>query len=118
MARMVVEEYEGEVPRTMEELVRLPGVARKTANVVLSNAFGVNEGVVVDTHVKRVSKRLGLTDETDPVKAERDLMEVLPRDEWRDYPWRLILHGRRVCSARKPACADCPLAEHCPSAEA
>lgn len=118
MARMVVGDFGGELPRTMEELVKLPGVARKTANVVLSNAFGVNEGVVVDTHVKRVSHRLGLTDETDPVKVERDLMEVLPREEWREYPWRLILHGRRVCKSRKPSCFDCPLADLCPSAEA
>ncbi len=118
MARMVVEDFGGALPRTMEELVKLPGVARKTANVVLSNAFGVNEGVVVDTHVKRVSHRLGLTDETDPIKVERDLMAVLPREEWREYPWRLILHGRRVCKSRKPVCSDCPVAELCPSAEA
>ena len=118
MARMVVEDFGGALPRTMEELVKLPGVARKTANVVLSNAFGVNEGVVVDTHVKRVSHRLGLTDETDPIKVERDLMAVLPREEWREYPWRLILHGRRVCKSRKPSCFDCPLADLCPSAEA
>jgi endonuclease-3 len=116
MATAVVEKFDGKIPDTMEELITLPGVARKTANVLLSNAFGKHEGVVVDTHVKRVAHRLGLTDETDPVKVERDLMEGLPPEEWRDFPWRLILHGRRICSSRKPACQDCPVADHCPSA--
>ncbi len=116
MAARVVDEFDGEVPRTMEELLTLPGVARKTANVVLSNAFGTHVGVVVDTHVKRVANRLGLTDETDPVKVERDLMEVLPDDEWHPFAWRLILHGRTVCKSRRPACADCPVRELCPSA--
>ncbi|MFQ5678039.1 MAG: endonuclease III [Gemmatimonadota bacterium] len=116
MARKIVEEHEGVVPETMEALLELPGVARKTANVVLSNAFGKVEGVVVDTHVRRVAGRLGLTDETDPVKIERELMEVLPREQWREFAWRLILHGRLVCSARKPACERCSLAELCPSA--
>jgi len=116
LAKRIVEEYGGEVPRTMDELLTLPGVARKTANVVLSNAFGLCEGIVVDTHVKRVSNRVGLTDETDPVKVERDLMEVLPREEWHSFPWRLILHGRAVCKARKPACDTCPIRDLCPSA--
>ncbi len=116
MARRLVEEHGGRVPDTMEALTALPGVARKTANVVLSNAFGRLEGVVVDTHVKRVARRLGLTDETSPVKVERDLMEVLPREEWHGFAWRLILHGRAICTARKPACGECPLAELCPSA--
>jgi len=118
LARKVLEEFDGSVPATMEELLTLPGVARKTANVVLSNAFGINEGVVVDTHVKRVAHRLGLTDETDPAKIERDLMTILPRDEWRSFPWRLILHGRTVCHARRPACDECPIRDACPSAGA
>ncbi len=116
LSNRVLEEYAGEVPATMDDLLTLPGVARKTANVVLSNAFGLYEGVVVDTHVKRVANRLGLTDETDPVKVERDLMKVLPREEWHSFPWRLILHGRAVCHARKPRCDACPLRESCPSA--
>ena len=102
----------------MEELVKLPGVARKTANVVLSNWFGLHEGVVVDTHVKRVAGRLGLTEETDPARVERDLMELLPREQWRPFAWRLILHGRSTCSARRPKCSACELAELCPSAQA
>jgi len=116
LARKVLEDFDGEVPSTMEELLTLPGVARKTANVVLSNAFGVHEGIVVDTHVKRVAHRLGLTDETDPAKIERDLMGILPRDEWRSFPWWLILHGRTVCHARRPACDTCPVRDACPSA--
>jgi endonuclease-3 len=116
LARKILEDFDGKVPSTMEELLTLPGVARKTANVVLSNAFGIHEGVVVDTHVKRVAHRLGLTDETDPAKIERDLMEILPRDEWRSFPWRLILHGRTVCFARRPACDTCPIRDACPSA--
>ncbi len=118
MARALVEEHGGAVPETMEELIRLPGVARKTANVVLSNAFGRHEGVVVDTHVKRVAYRLGLTDETDPVKVERDLMEILPPEEWRPFAWRLILHGRTTCRARRPRCDDCVVETLCPSAHA
>ena len=116
LGRRLVEEFDGEVPRTMEELLTLPGVARKTANVVLSNAFDTHVGVVVDTHVKRVANRLGLTNETDPVKVERDLMKVLPREEWHPFPWRMILHGRTVCHARKPKCDLCPIADACPSA--
>ncbi|MFQ5888598.1 MAG: endonuclease III [Gemmatimonadota bacterium] len=116
MARCVVEEYAGEVPGAMEDLLRLSGVARKTANVVLSNAFGKLEGVVVDTHVRRVAGRLGLTDEKDPEKIERDLMEAIPRRQWRSYAWRLILHGRSRCYARKPDCAGCELSDRCPGA--
>lgn len=109
-------EHGGEVPDTMEELLGLPGVARKTANVVLSNAFGKAEGVVVDTHIKRLAWRLGLTAETSPVKVERDLMEVLPREQWIAFAFRLILHGRARCMARKPDCGTCELAHLCPSA--
>lgn len=116
MATLVEEKHAGEVPATMEELIELPGVARKTANVVLSNAFGEHEGVVVDTHVKRVAHRLGLTDETDPPKVERDLMKVLPPEQWHPFAWRLIIHGRTTCKSRKPACDDCVVADLCPSA--
>ncbi len=116
MGRVVAEEFGGEVPDTMDELLTLPGVARKTANVVLTNGFGKVEGIVVDTHVKRVSRRLGLTGETSPVKIERDLMEVLPEEEWHPFPWRLILHGRAICDARSPRCDDCMLSDLCPSA--
>ncbi len=117
MASALVEEHGGEVPRTMEELVTLPGVGRKTANVVLGNAFGVDEGIVVDTHVRRVSGRLGLTEEKDPVKIEKDLMQVVPREDWTVFSHLLILHGRRVCKARKPDCPNCVLKDICPSAE-
>lgn len=116
LATRILEAYDGEVPRTMDDLLTLPGVARKTANVVLSNAFGVHAGVVVDTHVKRVAKRLGLTDETDPKKVEEDLMAILPEEQWHAFPWRLILHGRNVCTARRPACEECPISDLCPSA--
>jgi endonuclease-3 len=117
MAQTVVSEFGGEIPRTMEEMVRLPGVARKTANVVLGSAYGIPSGVVVDTHVTRVAARLGLTRETDPVKIERDLMELAPRERWIDLGHQLIWHGRRICHARKPECDACPLAPVCPSAE-
>ncbi len=117
MAETVVSEFGGEIPRTMEEMVRLPGVARKTANVVLGSAYGIPSGVVVDTHVTRVAGRLGLTRESDPVKIERDLMEVAPRERWIDLGHQLIWHGRRICHARKPECDACPLAPVCPSAE-
>jgi endonuclease-3 len=117
MARKVVAEHGGEIPRTLDELVALPGVARKTANVVLGVAFGIASGVVVDTHVKRLAKLLGLTRESDPVKIERDLMEQLPQDRWIDVSHQLIWHGRRICHARRPDCPHCPLAPVCPSAE-
>jgi endonuclease-3 len=117
MARMVVVEFGGKIPRTMDEIVRLPGVARKTANVVLGSAYGVASGVVVDTHVRRVAGRLGLTGETDPVKIEVDLMEVVPRERWVDTGHQLIWHGRRICHAKVPECTACPLAPLCPSAQ-
>jgi endonuclease-3 len=116
MARAVVEHHQGEIPATMEELIALPGVARKTANVVLGFAFGINAGIVVDTHVTRLSGRLGLTTETDPVKIERDLMQIVPRDRWTSAAHQISWHGRRVCHARKPACNECALAPLCPSA--
>lgn len=118
MAARLVADHGGEVPGTMEALVELPGVARKTANVILSNWFGVHEGVVVDTHVKRVARRLGLTGETDPAKVERDLMGLLARDQWKPFAWRLILHGRSTCASRRPNCPGCELADLCPSARA
>ena len=117
MARALVEEHGGEVPRTMTELVALPGVGRKTANVVLGNAFGANEGIVVDTHVRRVSGRLGLTRNQDPVKIEQDLMGSVPEEDWTIFSHLLILHGRRTCKARKPDCPNCILNDICPSAE-
>ena len=116
MASALVDEHEGEVPRTMRELVALPGVGRKTANVVLGNAFGVDEGIVVDTHVRRVSGRLGLTQNRDPAKIEQDLMEVVPKEDWTVFSHLLILHGRRICKSRKPDCPNCVLNDICPSA--
>ena len=116
MAGALVEEHGGEVPGTMQELVALPGVGRKTANVVLGNAFGVDEGIVVDTHVRRVSGRLGLTENKDPVKIEQDLMKVVPQEDWTVFSHLLILHGRRTCKARKPDCPNCILNDICPSA--
>lgn len=115
MARALVERHGGDVPADIDALVKLPGVARKTANVVLGTAFGVPAGVVVDTHVHRIAQRLGLSSEHDPNKVERDLMDALPREAWTDFSHRLILHGRRVCSARSPRCAECVLREGCPS---
>jgi len=117
MASALVEEHGGEVPRTMSELVALPGVGRKTANVVLGNAFGVNEGIVVDTHVRRVSGRLGLTESRDPVKIEQELMRLVPEGDWTIFSHLLILHGRRTCKARKPDCPNCILNDICPSAD-
>src|ERR671917_1398248 len=116
MARGLVEEHEGEVPRTMGELIALSGVGRKTANVVLGNVFGVDEGVVVDTHVRRLSNRLGLSKENDPEKIERDLMEIVPAEERTLFSHLLIFHGRRVCKSRKPDCPNCVLNHVCPSA--
>lgn len=113
--RIIVEEYNGEVPRTMNDLLRLPGVARKTANVVLSNAYGIMEGIIVDTHVKRLSKKLGLTGEEDPEKIEKDLMEIVPKDKWLRFADLLIFHGRRICTAKDPKCSECVLNEICPS---
>ena len=115
-AAEIVSRYHGHVPETMEELVTLPGVARKTANVVLSQAFGKNVGVVVDTHVARISRRLGLTKETNPVKIERDLMKAIPGNHWKAFTSRIILHGRSVCKAARPLCNACVLETLCPSA--
>ena len=115
MARALVERHGGEVPRTMDELTALPGVGRKTANVILGNAFGLNEGVVVDTHVARLSHRLGLVTGDDPVKIELKLMKLVPRERWTMLSHLLIEHGRQVCDARKPRCGECVLADTCPS---
>jgi endonuclease III len=116
MAEAVVEQHGGRIPAIMADLVRLPGVGRKTANVVLGTAFDTDEGVVVDTHVKRLSGRLGLTAHTDPVRIEPDLMKLVPTDAWTDLPHLFIYHGRAVCQARKPLCHQCVLADLCPSA--
>ena len=105
--RILVAEYGGQVPPSMEQLLRLPGVARKTANVVLAHAFGINAGVTVDTHVKRLSYRLGLTKNTDPIHIERDLIRLLPSDDWENFSIRIIYHGRAICKARNPACQAC-----------
>jgi endonuclease-3 len=112
--QMLLDEFGGEVPRTLDELVRLPGVARKTANVV-SSELGNPQGIVVDTHVRRLSQRLGLTKEEDPVKIERDLVKLVPREDWGRFPHLLIWHGRRVCIARAPRCDDCVINDICPS---
>jgi endonuclease-3 len=118
MAKTLVKDFGGKVPQTMEELLTLPGVARKTGNVVLGVAFGKAEGVVVDTHVHRLTRRLGLTKEDDPKRIEKDLMEALPRSDWIDVGHLLIWHGRRVCNARKPLCDRCVLNDRCPSSTA
>jgi endonuclease-3 len=115
MATALVERHGGEVPATLESLVLLPGVGRKTANVILGNAFGKNEGIVVDTHVTRLANRLGLTKESDPVKIEQALIPLFPSDEWTMVSHLLIEHGRQVCDARKPRCQECILADLCPS---
>jgi endonuclease-3 len=115
-AQALVREHDSEVPRDLDNLTHLPGVGRKTANVVLGNAYGIEAGVVVDTHVARLSKRLGLTKHTDPVKIEKDLMKVIPRDAWTLWSHLLIWHGRRRCTARKPDCPNCELRSLCPSA--
>jgi endonuclease-3 len=116
MARGVVERHGGQIPGDMDALTRLPGVGRKTANVILGNAFGKNEGVVVDTHVTRLSNRLGLTTEQDPVRIEQDLIRQFPREQWTLLSHLLIEHGRAICVARAPKCPVCPLADICPSA--
>jgi endonuclease III len=117
MARAVAGEHGGEVPRDLPALVALPGVARKTANVVLGTAYGIASGIVVDTHVQRVSRRLHLTAEDKPERIERDLVRVVPRDRWITFSHQLIWHGRRICHARTPACRECPLAPLCPEAQ-
>jgi endonuclease III len=113
-AKKVVENFGGEVPKTMDELLTLNGVARKTANVVLGNAFGIASGVVVDTHVSRLSQRLGFTEETTPEKIEKDLAELVPKKDWVMFPHWMIFHGRQACKARNPKCEECGLAEICP----
>jgi endonuclease-3 len=113
--RMIIDKYSGQVPSTMDELLELPGVARKTANVVLGNAFGIAAGVVVDTHVSRLAQRLGLSDQKQPEKIERDLMELVPRKDWILLPHLLIYHGRKVCKARGPLCGECVIEPLCPS---
>jgi endonuclease III len=115
MAQAIVANHGGRVPRTMEELRELPGVGRKTANVVLGNAYGVSEGIAVDTHVARLSQLLGLTQQADPVKIEQDLISLFPRDKWALLSHLLIFHGRQVCIARRPRCGECALADICPS---
>lgn len=119
LGQALVERHGGQIPETLTELVKLPGIGRKTANVVLGNAFGIDEGVVVDTHVGRLSKRLGLTeaDQKDAIRVERDLMELVPRSDWTLWAHLLIDHGRKVCGARSPKCNECVLADICPSAE-
>ena len=114
-AKMIIEEFHSTVPATMEELITLPGVARKTANIVLSNAFGINEGIAVDTHVKRLSLRLGLTKNEDPVKIEKDLMVITPKEDWGNLSHLLIFHGRNICQAKKPKHSECVLYDLCPS---
>jgi endonuclease III len=112
--KMLLEEFDGEVPRRLEDLIRLPGVARKTANVVAAE-LGEPQGIVVDTHVRRLSQRLGLTRQEDPVKIERDLVRLVPREDWGVFPHLLIWHGRRICDARRPLCEECSLTDLCPS---
>jgi endonuclease-3 len=116
--RRIVEVYDGNVPDTMQDLITLRGVARKTANIVLGNAFGIVEGIAVDTHVKRLAGRLGFSSESDPDKIERDLMRFVPRKKWFDFTYVLIDHGRAVCEARKPRCGECPVSYLCPSSQA
>ncbi|MCH3942886.1 MAG: endonuclease III [Atopobiaceae bacterium] len=115
-AQKIMADYAGEVPRTMDELKTLPGVGRKTANIVLNNAFGIVEGIAVDTHVFRIATRMGLTRADTPLKAEQDLLDVIPRELWGPVNHQLVLFGREVCDARRPLCGECPLADICPSA--
>jgi len=114
--QIIIDKFNGEVPKRMELLLELPGVARKTANVVLAHAYGIHMGVTVDTHVKRLSNRLGLTTHSDPIHIERDLMKLLPQPDWENWSIRLVYHGRAVCNAKKPGCEVCHLADLCPSA--
>lgn len=113
-ARAVSERFGGEVPKDLDTLVKLPGIGRKTANVILGTAFGIASGVVVDTHVSRLSRRMGLTEEEDPVKIERDLMKLIPQDDWILFGHAMVWHGRQICNARKPKCGECPLINDCP----
>jgi endonuclease-3 len=113
--RKILSDFGGQVPKEMSQLLTLPGVARKTANVVLAHAYGINAGVTVDTHVKRVSYRLGLTEHTDPIRIERDLIELIPQPDWENWSIRLIYHGRETCTARNPRCHECLLRDICPA---
>ncbi len=115
--RKIVMEFSGKVPDSMEELTTLPGVARKTANIVLSSCFGKTEGIAVDTHVRRLAGRLGLSKNKDPGKIEKDLMNIIPKKEWLDFNYMLVNHGRKVCQARRPLCDECVIRKFCPSAE-
>lgn len=115
-SKKIMKEFNGKVPETMEHLTTLPGVARKTANIVLSSSFGKTEGIAVDTHVRRLSGRMGLTKNRDPNKIEKDLMAIVPRKDWIEFNYLLVDHGRRVCAARKPLCAECGVRQLCPSA--
>lgn len=115
LSEKIMNDFDGKVPDTMEKLLSLPGVARKTANVVLSQAFGKNQGIVIDTHVKRVSYRLGITKNTNPAKIENDLMKIIPEKEWGSFSFRLIQHGRKICKAKNPMCNQCIFSELCPS---
>jgi endonuclease III len=114
-AKLIIEQFSSKVPKTMGELTSLPGVARKTANIILFNAYGINEGIAVDTHVKRLANRLGLTRNEDPVKIEQDLMKLIPKDEWGNITHLLIFHGRKICQARNPNHSECVLYNICPS---
>jgi len=116
-SQAIVDQHDAELPQDLEQLVKLPGVGRKTANVVLGTAFRIPSGVVVDTHVGRLSRRLGLTEETDAVKVENDLVEIVPKKEWIDFSHRLIYHGRKTCNARKPKCTDCTMKKFCPQVD-
>ena len=115
-SKKIVEDFGGKVPDSMEDLISLPGVARKTANIVLSSAFQKSEGIAVDTHVRRLSQRLGLSKEQNPDKIERDLMKIVPKEDWLDFNYMLVNHGRAVCPSRKPRCPECQLKRFCPSA--
>ncbi len=112
-AKIIAEKFDGKVPESMEEIITLPGVARKTGNVVLGNAFGIASGIVVDTHIKRLSYRIGLTENTNPEKVEKDLIELIPKKDWIDFAHRLVKHGRQVCTARKPDCDNCGMESFC-----
>jgi endonuclease III len=116
-AKMICSDFSGKVPDTMEELIRLPGVARKTANIVLSSGYKKAEGIAVDTHVKRLSERLGLSAQTDPEKIEKDLLIIVPKKDWLDFNYLLVNHGRAICIARKPKCPGCPVQKLCPAAK-
>ncbi len=116
-SKIIIERFNGELPRTMDEMITIPGVGRKTANIMLYNAFGIIAGIAVDTHVKRLAKRLGMTSEKDPNKIERDLMAIVPKKDWGTITYVLINHGRQICRARKPLCNKCPVQDACPSAK-